>query len=265
MFPAGHIDLVLMLVLGLASSLHCATMCGPLICVASAPLCQPGGCGRGRLASWQAYYHLGRGVAYCVLGAVLAFAGQALTALFPARWVGGTLQIVVGLSVMGLGIWQLAKTRAVSAAGKGWLTRSLRALVTSGHGSGMAVLGLLTGFLPCGVLYAAFARAVAAGTATSGALVMLAFWLGTVPLLASMGLAAGGLARVAGRHAVPVLFMAMLATGGWLTAKGWRNISTASVLIKGGTAGVHPEGCPMHGRNMKNQMTPGLHAPEARP
>ena len=237
-----------MLVLGLASSLHCATMCGPLICVASAPMPQPGGCRR-KLLSWQAHYQLGRGVTYCLVGALLAFAGQGLAALMPARRVGGALQIAMGLGVMGLGFWQLARTRAVSATTHTSLTRALRSLVISGHGRGMAGLGLLTGFLPCGVLYAAFARAVAAGTAANGALIMLAFWLGTVPLLASMGLAAGGFARLVGRHAVPVLFLAMLSTGGWLASKGWRNIATSQVRIASDSASTEPPGCPMHHGN----------------
>jgi uncharacterized protein len=248
MFVVGHIDLVLMLVLGLASSLHCATMCGPIICVASAPLVSAPVCHR-RLLSYQLWYHLGRGATYGLLGALLAMAGQALTSLFPARGVGGILQVAMGLAMMGLGIWQLVRNRTVGAAGNGWLTRALRALMVSGHGRGMAALGLLTGFLPCGVLYAALARAVAAEGPAQGALVMLAFWLGTVPLLASMGLAAGGFARLVGRRALPVLVSAMLITGGWLTAKGWRNIGTSQVLFSGGVGGIHQPSCPLHGRN----------------
>ena len=245
-----------MLVLGLASSLHCATMCGPLVCVASAPLLQPGSACRRRLVSWQLHYHLGRGVTYCLLGALLALSGQALTALSPARRLGGALQLLVGLTVVALGIWQLVRSRAVSTVGDGWLTRSLRALVTSGHGRGMAGLGLLTGFLPCGVLYAAFARSVAAGSAANGALVMLAFWLGTVPLLASMGLAAGGLVRAAGRYAAPMLLVAMLSTGGWLAAKGWHNIATSPVPTTGDSTRATHKGHSLH-QNMVDEVTSG--------
>ena len=76
----------------------------------------------------------------------------------------------------------------------------------------LLAMGLLTGLLPCGVLYAAFARALAAHCAAEGAALMLAFWLGTVPLLALVGLVSGQLIRVAGRLAPVLLCCAMLAT-----------------------------------------------------
>ena len=86
-------------------------------------------------------------------------------------------------------------------------------------------LGLLTGLLPCGVLYAAFARAMATSSPWEGGLLMVAFWLGSVPLLATVGLASGKLVSALGRHAAVLLFVAMLATGGWLTVKGYRNLT----------------------------------------
>jgi uncharacterized protein len=229
-------DLGLMVVLGATSSLHCTTMCGPLIAVASAPLA--GDRTRiGRLAAWQGAYHLGRGVAYGAIGGLLALLGTALTGLFAARQVGGLLQVAVGLVIVGLGVWQLNKG-AVAGSGGGPIARAVGRLVTSGHGRGLFALGLLTGLLPCGVLYAAFARAVAAGSASEGALLLLAFWAGTVPLLATVGLASGSLVRAAGRLAPVLLFLAMSATGGWLSWKGAHNL---------GLLGVPPAACPHHG------------------
>jgi hypothetical protein len=51
-------------------------------------------------------------------------------------------------------------------------------------------LGLLWGWLPCGMVYAALAWALAAGNATDGALLMVAFGLGTLPMLFALGTAA---------------------------------------------------------------------------
>ena len=45
------------------------------------------------------------------------------------------------------------------------------------------IVGLLTGLMPCGAMYAAWLCAMSSGSAGSGAAVMLAFALGTVPLL----------------------------------------------------------------------------------
>ena len=233
--PAAASDLGLMVALGATSSLHCTTMCGPLIAVASAPLA--GDRARiGRLAGWQGAYHLGRGLSYAVIGAVLGLLGQALTALFAARQVGGLLQVAVGLGIVALGAWQLWKG-GVAGSGGGPLARAIGRLVTSGHGGSLFLLGLVTGLLPCGVLYAAFARAVAAPSPAEGALLLLAFWAGTVPLLAAVGFASGSLVGAAGRFAPALLFVAMTVTGGWLSWKGAHSL---------GLFGMPPATCPHH-------------------
>jgi sulfite exporter TauE/SafE len=233
----GGLDLTLMLLLGLASSLHCATMCGPIIVVASAPLAgvAPGSAGARpavlRLLGWQAAYHLGRGATYALLGALLAGAGGLVTAAAGGRLLGGVLQIGLGLAIVVAGVWQLRRGKSALFAGKGGsgggglLATVLRRLVTSRRGLGMLGLGLFTGLLPCGVLYAALARSVAAPSVPDGAGLMLAFWLGTVPLLLVLGLASSQLVRAAGRFAPAFIFIAMLATGGWLTYKGIRNVT----------------------------------------
>ena len=56
------------------------------------------------------------------------------------------------------------------------------------------VLGLLWGWLPCGLVYSMLVWAVSAGDALRGAALMLCFGLGTLPNLLAMGLVAGGLA-----------------------------------------------------------------------
>lgn len=231
----GGVDLGLMVVLGLVSSLHCVTMCGPLIAVASAPLLQTGP-GQHRFLAplrWQTAYQLGRGISYTVLGATLGLIGTSLTSLFAARQVGGVVQLAVGLAIMALGVLQLSKTSVLGASpAESFLTRALRRLVTSGHGPGMLLLGALTGLLPCGVLYAALARAVAAHSALQGGLLLLAFWVGTVPLLLLVGLSSAKLMVRAGRYAGVLLFVAMLVTGIWLGLKGYRNL-TAPVPAPG--------------------------------
>lgn len=220
------VGITLMLVLGLASSLHCVTMCGPLIAVASAPLRPTAGAtSPARLLLWQATYNLGRGLTYVVIGGVLGAVGQALTSLFAAKLVGGIVQLALGLLIVALGVWQLRKGSAVSTAGDGPLTRAIRSVMTSRRSLGMLGLGLLTGLLPCGVLYAAFARSLAAQSFSEGAALMGAFWLGTVPLLAGVGLLSGQVFRAAGRYAAVLLCVAMVATGGWLGVKGYRNIT----------------------------------------
>ena len=227
MFSLGQVDLLLMLLLGATSSLHCTTMCGPIIAVASAPVTIGDGKDVRRpkaLALWQLQYHLGRGITYSLIGAGLGLIGTSLVLLPKARLVGAVVQLVLGLLIAFAGVWQLLKGRSQVGATDNWLSRALRALITRGSARGMLGLGLLTGLLPCGVLYVAFSRSVLAGSTLGGALVMVAFWLGTVPLLATVGFASGGLARLVGRYGPVLLCVAMVGTGGWVAQKGARNL-----------------------------------------
>jgi hypothetical protein len=221
-------DFALMLAFGLVSSLHCVTMCGPLIAVASAPVHPAGSCGAvgfRALSLWQVAYQTGRGVTYVALGAVLGLAGGTLSSMFAARRVGGVIQIAVSAVFIGLALFAVLRGKAVTApSGDSAFGRLLRRFVTSGRASGMLVLGLLTGFLPCGVLYAAFARALAADSAAQGGLLMLAFWLGSAPLLVVVGLASASLLRSLGRYANVLIAAAMLLTGAWLGLKGVNNL-----------------------------------------
>lgn len=224
-----NVDIVLMLSLGLVSSLHCATMCGPLIGVATAPVAERR---RGRMGWiieagwWQIAYHGGRGITYVLLGGILAALGTSLEKLAPARPVGGAIQLTVGAALIIFAVIAMLRGKAMSAPeGGGLLVRGLRRLLTSGRVSGMFGLGLVTAFLPCGVLYAAYARAIAAPSPTSGAIFMLAFWLGTVPLLFALGMVSAGAMSWLGRHAKVLVFLAVTFTGGWLSWKGVHNLS----------------------------------------
>jgi sulfite exporter TauE/SafE len=235
-------DLSLMLVFGLVSSLHCVTMCGPLIAVASAPL-QAGSPeeqgGLRALTGWQISYQLGRGVTYTVIGVVLGFAGSMLSVLFPARLFGGIIQIGVAALFIGLALFAVLRGKTVTAPGGGsGFGKLIRRFITSGRASGMLALGLLTGFLPCGVLYAAFARSLAADSPGQGGLLMFAFWLGSAPLLVAVGLASGSLLRTFGRHANVLVAIAMLMTGAWIGFKGVKNLATDAPMPAHGHA-VH--------------------------
>jgi uncharacterized protein len=258
MFEVGQVDVLLMFVLGLTSSLHCTTMCGPLIAVASAPVGLGSGGGRfrpKRLLWHQSAYHLGRAATYAVLGGMLALLGSSVTLIPRAKLVGGIVQLTIGSGIALAGAWQLLKKRRAISCSDGWLSRALRAVMTGGHAKGMLGMGLLTGFLPCGVLYVALSRATVAGSAWGGMAVMAAFWLGTVPLLAGLGMASGGLIRLGGKYITHLLFFSMVVTGGWVSHKGIRNIVAVEAPAQGksGEAGD----CPCRkGRHQGGTTTP---------
>lgn len=186
---------VAMFLAGLAGSLiHCVGMCGPFVMgqvIADAD--RPG---RGGYGEWQrlagaalAPYHLGRFTTYAALGAV---AGE-VTSLFASttnfRWLSGVLLVgaAVLLILQALGLSFGTGGGTGGGAHQGILSRLAAPLAgATGHGARYG-LGVLLGFLPCGLLYGALAAAAGTASAGRGALTMAAFALGTAPALIAVG------------------------------------------------------------------------------
>ncbi|HXI53326.1 MAG TPA: sulfite exporter TauE/SafE family protein [Candidatus Saccharimonadales bacterium] len=161
--------------LGLAGSLHCAGMCGPLV-MALAKV-QPASAGRtaGRLC-----YHLGRIVVYGLLGAVFGSIGHIAVANGFQRW----LSIALGLVLLA-GLAASAKAQLAAPLYKwvGWWKHSAAGLLQRNSLGGQAVLGALNGLLPCGLVYVAAVAAAATGHPLSGGAYMTWFGLGTWPMM----------------------------------------------------------------------------------
>ncbi len=189
--PAFAASLPLALFLaGLAGgAMHCVGMCGPFVLgqvMATADAAPMSGYGEWRRLSGAALvpYHLGRATTYSLLGAI---AGSA-TALFAATtgfaWASSLLLAVAALLLIaqaaGLAV---GRTTPWSST----LSRLAAPLSGSRHPAGRYGLGVLLGFLPCGLLYAALAAAAGTGSAAQGALAMAGFALGTVPALVAVG------------------------------------------------------------------------------
>jgi sulfite exporter TauE/SafE len=141
-------------------------------------------------------------VAYTALGAALG----ALGARIPLR-LQGWLLLAAALFMLAMALQTLglhpSLARLIPAAPKR-LQRYIRGRSRRGDARGPAVLGALTVFLPCGITLAMEAVAVASGDALDGALVMLAFTLGTVPLFLALGVAIGQLRQAGGRAFRPL-------------------------------------------------------------
>lgn len=141
-------------------------------------------------------------VAYTALGAALG----ALGARIPLR-LQGWLLLAAALFMLAMALQTLglhpSLARLIPAAPKR-LQRYIRGRSRRGDAWGPAVLGALTVFLPCGITLAMEAVAVASGDALDGALVMLAFTLGTAPLFLALGVAIGQLRQAGGRAFRPL-------------------------------------------------------------
>ncbi|HUB32658.1 MAG TPA: sulfite exporter TauE/SafE family protein [Bryobacteraceae bacterium] len=179
------LDFSLMLSLGLVSGMHCLGMCGPIVLAYSLPL--------GRRGVWRAHlsYNAGRILTYMLLGALAGAAGGGLGVLgrmaglaTGARIFAGAAMIVAAVCMIGFGPSSgLITIRKGGIAGR-FHRAAGRLLLASRE---KFTLGLLLGFLPCGLVYAALLKAMESAGALSGALTMLAFGLGTAVALLAAG------------------------------------------------------------------------------
>jgi sulfite exporter TauE/SafE len=198
--------------LGLAGSLHCVAMCGPLVGLVAPVL------GRRRLPALL--YQIGRVSTYALIGALagLAGAGADLTGL------GAGLSVVAGVMMLLMAVRQTARAPAV---GNAWWTRQLaRALdVVAGlratHPQASALgAGAINGALPCGLVYAAALVAAAAGRPLDGAGVMLAFGAGTIPALLGVWIAASSVPAAIRRRLAMLTPVALVVVGMLLVLRG---------------------------------------------
>jgi hypothetical protein len=168
------------IVLGLVGSLHCAGMCGPL--ALALPMT---GNSRATFVLGRVAYNLGRIVTYCLLGAAFGLVGQTLAFAGFQRWVSiaAGSAILVGLFVSSRFAVSVPVARAVA-----WVKSGLGALLRRRSVASVFSLGALNGLLPCGLVYAACAGAVATGGLLSGVEYMAAFGFGTVPMMLGIGL-----------------------------------------------------------------------------
>lgn len=180
---SGYLALFLV---GLLGGTHCVGMCGGIV----------GALAMGAPARWSMHlaYNSGRILSYTTAGAIagaLGAAGMGLEGQVPARLI---LYFLANLMLVALGLYLLGVTRALAfteRAGQA-LWRHVQPLTRRflpAHNVGQAFpLGLLWGWLPCGLVYSALATSLTAGSAGRGALMMLAFGFGTLPNLLLAGL-----------------------------------------------------------------------------
>lgn len=222
-----------LLLAGLAgSAVHCVPMCGPFVlgqvsdrlaCVPACALRERHRIGIGSL--WP--YHLGRLATYTGLGALAGGTGAALGLLPWFGWVSGGLLLLAALLFFGQAVRRLALPIGTPDLFRRLASR-LRWPAPSGPGSrprNGLVLGLMLGFLPCGLLYSALAASAATADPLGGAIGMLAFGVGTVPALVLVGIAGEAASHVWRRRMAVVAPALMLFNAAILAALAWQRLS----------------------------------------
>jgi sulfite exporter TauE/SafE len=179
-------SLLALFVVGLLGGGHCAGMCGGIVGALS--LQSPRG---GASVAVHLAYNLGRIASYALAGLLAGLLGQAAGDLLPLQ---RGLYLFASLMLVAMGLYLLGATRTLNWIENGGQALWRRIQPLTGRFlpvRGMAQafpLGLLWGWLPCGLVYSALTTALASGTALKGALAMLAFGLGTLPNLLLAGL-----------------------------------------------------------------------------
>lgn len=190
--------------IGLLGGVHCVGMCGGIAGALSHALPSRRQT-RGRLLLAHLQYSAGRIASYCIAGALAGSMGLVAQRLLgPAG--GPLLRACAGVLLVGLGLyvsgWWLGLSR-LERAGAGiwrWISPVFARLQGGTSGPRRLLLGVLWGWLPCGLVYSMLATAVSSGSPVTGALVMAGFGVGTLPALLSAGSLASELARLAQRR-----------------------------------------------------------------
>ena len=164
---------IMALSMGLAGSLHCAGMCGPIMWVM--PFQSLHG-----IRKWGMIllYHLGRVSVYASMGVILFSFRSAFT-----PQIQQYISITAGLLLLILGLLSFLPNRGFSPPWTNWVSRQLRKFLTNPHPIFMLTAGVLNGLLPCGLVYMALAMATTAGSAAEAAGMMYLFGIGTMPIL----------------------------------------------------------------------------------
>ncbi|HUO79052.1 MAG TPA: sulfite exporter TauE/SafE family protein [Steroidobacteraceae bacterium] len=188
---------------GLAGSAHCAAMCGGIAAAVGATFPRGAGLPLGAALAFNA----ARLASYALVGALLAAVLGGLAAPAPLPLVALAARVFAAL-VLGALALRLLTGRDLLGAER--IGQAFWARLRPAFGRAVrlpaplrpAAVGLLWGFMPCGLVYSVLLVAAASGSAAAGAATMLAFGAGTLPAL--LGLTLGG-ATLAARLRRPAL------------------------------------------------------------
>lgn len=167
---------------GLISSFHCIGMCGPIAMML--PVSRDN---QAKKVTQIITYHIGRLAAYAIIGLVFGLIGKGLY----LAGIQQKLSIFIGVAMIAVILiperlfaqYNFSKpvfnliTKVKTALGKQFKNKSYKSLF---------IIGILNGFLPCGMVYVALFGAIGMQSVNFGILYMILFGLGTVPMMSTV-------------------------------------------------------------------------------
>lgn len=233
----------MLFIIGLITSVHCVAMCGGINISQCIPQsARKEGEDGGKLSTLRpaSAYNLGRVLSYTAIGFILGLIGFlfgggteiGLSAFLQGvlKMAAGMFMVIMGINMLGLFPW----LRKFTIRMPGFLAGRIgKEKAKAGR---PFIVGILNGFMPCGPLQSMWIVALASGNPFAGALSMLLFSLGTVPLMLGLGSVVSALGKkftdkvmTVGAVLVVVLGLAMLSQGGSLS--GWIPSDLLMILV----------------------------------
>ncbi len=189
--------LLLAFTVGLFSTVHCLGMCGGIVGALSLSLKAEVRENRWSLLSYLLAYNVGRLASYVLAGGIIAALGTSLSTFISPQYGHDILQWIAALTMIGIGLYvagwfpRFAALQRIGTPVWRTLEPIGRRLLPVASWWQALVFGLIWGWLPCGLVYAAAIYASSAGSTINGAMFMLAFGLGTLPTALVAGFFAG--------------------------------------------------------------------------
>jgi uncharacterized protein len=197
-------------ILGLSGAGHCLGMCGGIAAALNL--------GGAHSSAVTVAYHTGRITSYTLLGALLGLASASIDI---GAWTIG-LRYLAGLFLIGMGLyianWWRGLALLERAGAKLWqpVQRLSSTLLPLRRWPQGFALGLCWGLMPCGLIYSSLAWAATSHDATTAALMMMLFGLGTLPAMLATSLGAHGLqAFLRQRGFKQMIAVLLIGSGAW--------------------------------------------------
>ncbi len=210
-------SLISVLLVGLLGGVHCVGMCGGIVTALSfaTPNNKPS-------LAMLLGYNLGRIASYALAGGIAGAVGASTLLLNDFMPVSRGLYAFASVMMILLGLYLAGLSRAVlvleRVGGHIWqrLQPLMKRLLPVRNVPQAVLVGMIWGWLPCGLVYSVLISALATGSVAHGALVMAVFGVGTLPNLLAMGMLAKHLQTFTRRPAVRLMAGLLVATFGVL-------------------------------------------------
>lgn len=216
------------LTMGLFSSLHCAGMCGSIIGSLTLSLQPEIRNNKYVLSSYVFNYNLGRICSYTIMGTFAGVAGTFLAFASTEEYGHRALQVLSSIFMAGAGLhiagWFPSFIYIEKVGAKLWkqIEPFGCKLIPVSNRVQAYLFGMIWGWLPCSLVYAALAIAATSSNVWQSGMTMLAFGLGTLPSVMGMGIMTGVLTKLSRMQrfkkmtGLLLVFVAIIAAFPWL-------------------------------------------------